>query len=286
MQKSYDEMNLFWKERVAQLSAHFPSEWIHWRVGSTNKEKKRGMPLAYIDARDAMDRLDDVVGPGGWRDFLDDRGPICIASVQIWCPFREEWVTKSDGAGATKFEPEKGKLSDAFKRAAVKWGVGRYLYGINSPWVDIETYGKSHKIVDREVVRLKAFLENLSQNPRPSVEELEDQPESEYLEPPAGLASKPEDENQDAGGSGRDRPSRPVTMAQAKALLAECRTIGEKHSVHGFEVCNWTLKQLDMTRPEGQAKYGDFLDHLCDVLGAGDFETFKQLANTFKPEGF
>src|SRR5690606_35602811 len=49
------------------------------------------------------------------------------------------WVWKSDGAGDTQVEAEKGGISDAFKRAAVKWGIGRYLYDLDAPWVPCET---------------------------------------------------------------------------------------------------------------------------------------------------
>ena len=50
-----------------RLTAPFDPARVSWRVGSTNKDKTRGMALAYIDARDVMDRLDDVCGPEGWQ---------------------------------------------------------------------------------------------------------------------------------------------------------------------------------------------------------------------------
>ena len=34
-------------------------------------------------------------------------------------------------------EAEKGRISDAFKRAAVHWGVGRYLYNLPNVWVPL-----------------------------------------------------------------------------------------------------------------------------------------------------
>jgi hypothetical protein len=49
------------------LTAPFPPERISWRVGSTAADKKRGMALAYIDARDVMERLDAVCGPENWQ---------------------------------------------------------------------------------------------------------------------------------------------------------------------------------------------------------------------------
>ena len=59
-------------------------------------------------------------------------------------------------------EAEKGALSDAFKRAAVRWGIGLYLYDISSPWVSIEAYGKSYKIADSEYAKLEALLKTES----------------------------------------------------------------------------------------------------------------------------
>jgi len=38
------------------------------------------------------------------------------------------WVTKSDGADDSSIESAKGGISDSLKRAAVQYGIGRYLY--------------------------------------------------------------------------------------------------------------------------------------------------------------
>ena len=54
------------------------------------------------------------------------------------------WIAKSDGAGSTDVEGDKGGISDAFKRAAVKWGIGRYLYDLDAPWVPCESYEASN----------------------------------------------------------------------------------------------------------------------------------------------
>ena len=139
-----------------RLAAPFDPSEIDWRVGSTDAEKKRGMALAYIDARAVMDRLDTIVGPAGWqcRYVMGEGKTVCELSVKCG----DEWVTKSDGAGNTDFEAEKGALSDAFKRAAVRWGIGRYLYNLASPWVPIEAKGKSHFITPEGKRTLDALL--------------------------------------------------------------------------------------------------------------------------------
>ncbi|BEV44795.1 Rad52/Rad22 family DNA repair protein [Afipia carboxidovorans] len=119
-----------------KLAAEFPRDAVSWRAQSVTKDGSKAMALAYIDARDVMDRLDEVCGPGNWQDRYEFAGPktICYLSIKIG----DEWVTKADGAGDTAVEAEKGAISDAFKRAAVKWGVGRYLYALDAPWVPCE----------------------------------------------------------------------------------------------------------------------------------------------------
>ena len=102
------------------LKRPFPEGKIRWRKGGGGAE------LAYITARDVMDRLDDVVGVANWQtkySWIGDR-MICELSVRI----DGEWITKSDGADDSNIEGAKGGISDALKRAAVLFGVGRYLY--------------------------------------------------------------------------------------------------------------------------------------------------------------
>lgn len=139
-----------------RLAAPFHPDRISWRVGSTTGDKKRGMALAFIDARDCMDRLDDVCGVDGWQCRYPHAGEKTVCEIGIYV--NGQWIWKADGAGNSDVEAAKGALSDAFKRAAVRWGIGRYLYDIASPWVALEPAGKSYKIADSEKAKLRAVL--------------------------------------------------------------------------------------------------------------------------------
>jgi hypothetical protein len=142
------------------LSAPFMPESVDWRVGSTNQDKSKGMALAYVDARTVMDRLDTVCGPDGWQcRYSPGVNGSIICDLGICYPPKGEWIWKADGAGATDFEGEKGALSDAFKRSAVRFGIGRYLYEMKAPWVAIEPMGKSFRIPDAERKKLDALHE-------------------------------------------------------------------------------------------------------------------------------
>ena len=66
-------------EILQRLAEPFPANVIKWRAGSTTGDKSRAMALAYIDARDVMDRLDATVG-GEWES---DRGGV-VVGVDSW----------------------------------------------------------------------------------------------------------------------------------------------------------------------------------------------------------
>jgi hypothetical protein len=129
---------------IGKLSAAFPPNAIHWRAQSVTKDGTKAMALAYIDARDVMARLDEACGAENWQDSYVECASgrlICTIAIRIG----DEWVSKSDGSGDSDIEGEKGAISGAFKRAAVKWGVGRYLYDMPCPWVACEAWQKDDR---------------------------------------------------------------------------------------------------------------------------------------------
>lgn len=133
---------------LEDLKKPFPKEKIHWRIGSTNKKKRiretgdknaratKGIPLAYINARDVMGRLDEVCGMENWQCRYPFPG-CCEIGVKV----DGEWIWKSNGAGETDIEGAKGQYSDAFKRAAVLLGIGQYLYDLKNDWLDLDDWG-------------------------------------------------------------------------------------------------------------------------------------------------
>jgi hypothetical protein len=148
------------QELFDELCRPFAAEEIDWRVGSTTGDKSKGMALAYMDARAVMDRLDGVCGPDGWQcNYTPGVNGSIICNIGVRMP-SGEWIWKADGAGATDVEGEKGMLSDAIKRAAVRWGVGRYLYEMKSPWVALEKKGNSYIIPEAERKKLDQVHED------------------------------------------------------------------------------------------------------------------------------
>ena len=96
-----------------------------WRVQSANQWGAQC--VAYIDARDVQDMLDEVCGAENWQCKYSEHKGNLFCSIGI-CAVDSEWVWKSDCGTESNVEKQKGEASDAFKRAAVMWGIGRFLY--------------------------------------------------------------------------------------------------------------------------------------------------------------
>ncbi|MEW4569813.1 Rad52/Rad22 family DNA repair protein [Tautonia sp. JC769] len=90
-----------------------------------------GRQLHYITARTAMNRLDSVLGPENWWDSYQPSEHSVLCTLTIRLPDGTT-LSKSDAGGyagmSDQGDDDKSGYSDAFKRAAVKFGVARYLY--------------------------------------------------------------------------------------------------------------------------------------------------------------
>lgn len=118
-----------------------------WKIQTFSKNKPKAQCVSYIDARDVMKILDFVVGPENWQDDYKMVGNRWMAGIGIKSyKFNGqkdiiEWVWKWDTGVAGDFEQDKSEVSDSFKRAAVKWGIGRFLYDLGFEWVDTNKVG-------------------------------------------------------------------------------------------------------------------------------------------------
>lgn len=109
--------------KLEELKKEIP---FKWRVQSANKYGAQC--VAYIDARDVQDILDDVCGVANWQVKYEEHKGNLFASIGVFT--EAGWVWKSDCGTESNVEKEKGEASDSFKRAAVMWGVGRFLYSM------------------------------------------------------------------------------------------------------------------------------------------------------------
>ncbi|MEM0961582.1 MAG: Rad52/Rad22 family DNA repair protein [Bacteroidota bacterium] len=136
---------------LARLAAPFPASDVEWKPGATTRDKSKGLAMAYLTSRAVQQRFDDVCGPADWRNEFREGpggGVLCGISIRVeredasGNPLGADWVTKWDGADNSQVEAVKGGLSGSMKRAAVQWGVGRYLYELPATWVRLDDRGR------------------------------------------------------------------------------------------------------------------------------------------------
>lgn len=124
---------------AAALAAPFDRREVKFKPQTVSGARALAVP--YVDARVIQDRLDSVLGVLGWQDSYE-----CLPDGAVVCRLRirlgSEWITKEDVGGQSE-QPDEGDrrkaaFSDALKRAAVKFGIGRYLYRCKPQWVDYD----------------------------------------------------------------------------------------------------------------------------------------------------
>jgi hypothetical protein len=124
--------------------------------------------VAYIEANTVRERLDAVI-PGEWNLTLEllptvspaddaiDAAPFAFkARLQILGVVREDVGTGKDYKQAS---------TDAFKRAAVRFGVGNELYSFEQNWVPMDGDGKYAKPLEEP----RAVYERREQRETPSL---------------------------------------------------------------------------------------------------------------------
>lgn len=188
-------------EIVRRLAAPFDLGEVKFKPSAVSGN--RALALAYVDARVIQDRLDEVLGVLGWQDsykVLADGSVMCRLRLRIG----DQWITKADVGGQSE-QPDggdrtKAAFSDALKRAAVKFGVGRYLYRLPALWADYDP-------------KRRAFV----RPPQLPAAALPGKAPAKPASPrPAANGAGPAGENLDA----------PIGAAKALALLERCRKLG------------------------------------------------------------
>src|SRR5215212_9973124 len=133
----------------SKLAASLPAGVISWRQDGKSiarDGKHFARFVAYIEANTVRERLDSVV-PGEWDLTLellptgsgDDATEAAVsfkARLQVLGVIREDVGTGRD---------YKSAATDAFKRAAVRFGIAHELYAYEQNWVEVDGDGKYAK---------------------------------------------------------------------------------------------------------------------------------------------
>lgn len=145
-----------------------------WRVQSFSKNSAKAQCVAYIDARDVMNLLDEVCGADNWQSDFKDIGGQTFAGIGINTMGEtggNNWIWKWDTGSESNIEKEKGQASDSLKRAGVQWGIGRFLYDMDIKWVDAneaKTQTNYPYVVDKNGKRVYDITEYINSLDKPT----------------------------------------------------------------------------------------------------------------------
>lgn len=141
--------NTEFKTILENLKKELPYKW---RVQSFSKNKPQATCVAYIDSRDVQDMLDAHCV---WSDRYYSEGGLLFCEITIYADGRE--YKRSDTGSESNVDKEKGHSSDAFKRAAVKFGIGRFLYSLPMQYLkasEVKTKTNYPYVVDNNGKRI------------------------------------------------------------------------------------------------------------------------------------
>lgn len=134
---------------MIELSKPFHVRHVTWKPGATTKDKQKCLAMPYADLRAYQSRLDEVCGMNWGCTFQPWDG-------RIICQLTIAGVTRSSTGESDSGDANAGTSAEAqaFKRACVAFGLGRYLYELPSPWVAYD--GEKRRIPDAAEEELRA----------------------------------------------------------------------------------------------------------------------------------
>ena len=128
------------REEMIETGKRLAAPFLPGQVSFKPQSVKNNMALAvaFIDARDVAARLDEAVGWWNWWARYEILGPDASVICYLTVMAGDREVTKTD-VGNPSDQPNAGDRlkaahSDALKRAAVHFGIGRSLYSLPLSW--------------------------------------------------------------------------------------------------------------------------------------------------------
>jgi hypothetical protein len=147
------------EELLAELEVPFPIDQVLWRVTNTANNRTRGQVVPYADPRAYTDRLNGLVSPQGWTRTYETvtmnnitrtkrNAEIVTGKILVTCKVTIDGLGTHSGTGEEWADEDNAMTSaeaQAFKRALSCFGLGRYFYDFDAPWVDIDDKSRPKK---------------------------------------------------------------------------------------------------------------------------------------------
>ncbi len=276
-----------------KLKEPFEPQEIEWRVqqGGVKNDKPWAKVVPYVTSRGIQDRLDSVCGVAGWQTRMkpDAAGVICELGINIIevPDGPDEWIWRADGAPYSDIEAYKGAISGALKRAAVHFGIGRYLYGLKAGWAE---FVAERKGTYRNKLENKWFDWNPPALPEWALPGAD--PGKGPAFPSTTAPAPPSDPKAEDKGKGEGKEERPVEAPgvglgltdQAKDIIREldlCLTVKDVEAWLEVPGNTERVKQLDAHGKEEVSNHGAalkeylwFTDTLKSLTAAAEIRKF------------
>ena len=210
----------------SRLAEPLPNGVVYWRQDGkviARDGKYFARFVAYIEANTARERLDAVV-PGEWDltlellpplPGLDDTadGGSCSfkARLQILGVIREDVGTGRD---------YKAAATDAFKRAAVRFGIAHELYAYEQNWVPMDGDGRNAKPLEDPGVVYARRYGPANGASLPAEAAAADASSNDVVEAPARAQGSAKRARQSAAATAREAAPTPVE-APAESVVLE-----------------------------------------------------------------
>lgn len=150
-----------WQEA---LTAPFDPSDVDFKPQTFSKDGNKALAIAFVDPRRYQERLSAVLGSANWSvEYRSLGDKALIAKLTLKTPegdvVRED-VGEFDEGGKAQYPTA---AAQAFKRACVTLGLGRYLYDLPQTWVAVE----NRRITDAEIARMRQQLGKMAQASAP-----------------------------------------------------------------------------------------------------------------------
>ena len=147
------------EELLAELEVPFPVDQVLWRVTNTANNRTCGQVVPYADPRAYTDHLNALVTPQGWTRTYETvamnhitrtkrNAEFVTGKILVTCKVTIEGLGTHSGTGEEWADEDNAMTSaeaQAFKRACNCFGLGRYFYDFDAPWVDIDEKSRAKK---------------------------------------------------------------------------------------------------------------------------------------------
>ena len=258
------------EELLAELEVPFPVDQVLWRVTNTANNRTRGQVVAYADPRAYTDRLNALVSPQGWTRNYETvtmnnitrtkrNAEIVTGKILVTSKVTIDGLGTHSGTGEEWADEDNAMTSaeaQAFKRACSCFGLGRYFYDFDAPWVDIDDKGRPKKAPS---VAPWMVPDNWRQGQRPSGKAAASSPPGGQTSSgsngpvnstarngnsaPSSATSNKSRQNSSSNGSAKTGAKPEGTAAQSQSGSELDQRIAALEETVGIKLYRWVLRE-------------------------------------------